>query len=159
MLIYCFSETCCYWSPCLGLLQNFLEIVLTVLRSWWIHGQGLHSPKETEESWVMMARTFCCLDGGLSNLCGPCHSEDQKMKKAVYYCRGQPFPPPTLLRETLVHLQPTPTVLGNPGSQQMLCHHVFCPPECNNKAGLASPPYKPHCSHTYITQRLRSQLK
>lgn len=159
MLIYCFSEMRCYWSSCWGLLQSFLETVLTVLCSWQIHGQGLHSPKEAEESWVMMAQIFCCLDRDLSNLCGPCHSEDQKMKKAVCYCRGQPFPPPTLLRETLVHLQPTLTVLGNPGSQQMLCHHVFSSPECNSKAGLASPPYKPHCSHTYITQRLRSLYK
>lgn len=124
---------CCYWSSCWGLLQSFLEIVLNVLCSWQIHGQGLHSPEETEESWVMMAQTFCFLDWDLSNLCGPCHSEDQKMKKAVCYCRGQPFPPPTLLGETLVHLQPTLTVLGNPGSQQMLCHHLFSPPECNSK--------------------------
>lgn len=120
-----FSKMCCYWSSCWGLLQSFLEIVLNVLCSWQIHGQGLHSPEETEESWVMMAQTFCFLSRDLSTLCGPCHSEDQKMKKAVCYCRGQPFPPPTLLRETLVHLQPSLAVLGNSGSQQMLCHHVF----------------------------------
>lgn len=69
MLIYCFSEMCCYWSSCWGLLQSFLETVLTALCFWQIYGQGLHSPKEAEESWVMMAQTFCCLERDLSNLC------------------------------------------------------------------------------------------
>lgn len=154
MLIYCFSEVCCYWSSCWGLLQSFLETVLTVLCSWQIHGQGLHSPKEAEESWVMMAHWT-----EISTIAVALVTQRIRRWRKQCYCRGQPFPPPTLLRETLVPLQPTLTVLGNLGSQQMLCHHVFSPPECNSKAGLASPPYKPHCSHTYITQRRRSLLK
>lgn len=68
MLIYCFSEMCCYWSSCWGLLQSFLETVLTALCFWQIHGQGLHSPKEAEESWVMMAQTFCYLDRSQQSL-------------------------------------------------------------------------------------------
>lgn len=76
MLIYCFSEMCCYWSSCWGLLQCFLDTVLTVLCSWQVCGQGLHSPKEAEESWVMMAQTFCCLDRDLGSPWCPCHSDD-----------------------------------------------------------------------------------
>ena len=152
-----FSEMCCYWSSCWGLLQSFLETVLTVLCSWQVHRQGLHSPKEAEESWVKMAQTFCLLDRDLSSPWGPCHSEDAS---STVLLQRTAFPSSSSLSlgRALVHLQPTLTALSDPGSQQMLSHHVSSPLKCNSKAGLASPPYKPHCPHTYITYRLRSQL-
>lgn len=152
-----FSEMCCYWSACWGLLQSFQETVVTVVCSWQVHGQGLHSPKEAEENWVMMAQTFCRLDRDLGSPWGPCHSEDAQSGVLL---QRTAFPSsPLSLGRALMHLQPTLTVLNDPGSQQMLSHHVSFPPERNSKAGLASPPYKPHCPHTYITHRLRSQLQ
>lgn len=149
MLIYCFSEMCCYWSSCWGLLQCFLDTVLTVLCSWQVCGQGFLSPKEAEESWVMMAQTFCCLDRDLGSPWCPCHSEDAR--SGVLLQRTASPSSPLSLGKALVHLQPTLTALSHPGPQQMLSHHVSSPPECNGKGGLASPLYKPHCPHTYIT--------
>lgn len=140
-------EVCCrafwrlYWLYC----------------SWQVHRQGLHSPKEAEKCWVMMAQTFYCLDRDLSSPWGPCHSEDAWSGLLL---QRTAFPSsPLSLGKALVHLQPTLTALSNPGSQQTLSHHISSPPECNDKGGLASPPYKPHCPHTYITHRLISQLK
>lgn len=154
MLIYCFSELCCCWSSCSGLFQSFLETALAVLYSWQIHRQGLHNPKEAEESWVMMAQTFCHLDGDLGSPWGPFHPEDAQRCVFLEWT-GSPSSP-LYLGRVLVHLQPTLTALSDPGSQQMVSHHVSNPPECNSKASLASPPHKPHCPHTYITHRLRS---
>lgn len=91
------------WS-CWGLLHGLLETALTTQCSWQGHGQGLRSPKEAEESWVMMAQTFCHLDKRVQQ---PLGSLVLRGCKKQCYCGEQPSALPTSLGRAPEHPQPT----------------------------------------------------